>query len=147
MVRENVPAPVRIDDEFLAHEVYRPLEHPLHLLDHFHPIEQRVPGVGLELHEHVHVAVGAKVVAQDGAEERELADLPLAAERLDLRLPHREAFRDVELVQGRRSVPAGSAHGAPISRETKAMDRLLLEPRCTQHPNVQTGSAPRMASN
>src|SRR5688572_16145376 len=94
-VCQDVTASVWIDDELFPHQIDITTEQRLQLFNHLHPVEERMVGIRSELHQHVHVAVGAKVVAQDGAEEREFADLPLAAERLDLLLRDFDVHADL----------------------------------------------------
>src|SRR5947209_6864109 len=70
-------------DRTARDEINPPPQDRTQLFGHRGVLKQAPFGFGSERHEHVHIALGAEVVAQDRAEERELSDLPAAAKRFD----------------------------------------------------------------
>ena len=60
--------------------ILRPAEQGLQLVLDGNPVLEAQVCRGVELDEHVHVAVGSEVIAQHGLEERELSDLVTAAQ-------------------------------------------------------------------
>src|ERR1039458_10395233 len=60
-------------------QVHFSAQHPAKFALHLHDAEQTGNMLTLELHQHIHVAVGSKTVREDGPEEREFADVVLPA--------------------------------------------------------------------
>ncbi len=65
-----------------ADQVYLPSEYLLQLSLHPNEVEQSMPCSWPESYKYVYVAFGGEVVAKAGAEQRELHNVPLPAERL-----------------------------------------------------------------
>ena len=66
----------------LVDEVYGATEKALQFAGHLQQVHKAPVGVRLEVHQHIDVAVGAEVVAQGGAEYRQLAYAPTPAKCL-----------------------------------------------------------------
>ena len=72
--------------------------------------QQTHPSLGLELDEDIHVAVGSEVIAEDGPEEGQTAEVVGPAERLDL------LIRNVDSCLAHSGIlPAGAARGNCVS--------------------------------
>src|SRR3990172_5101107 len=83
----GVAAPL---DPPAAHHVHRPSQDPLQFVLHVDVVKEAPRRVRCERHQHVDIAVGTEILAQHGAEEGELGDLPAAAEVRDA------FFRDID---------------------------------------------------
>ena len=68
-------------------------EQDVQFITHIHEVPQTPGCFRLETHENVDIAVGAEILAQDGAEQSKLLDLPPAAES------NEPIFRDVDSVK------------------------------------------------
>ena len=80
---EDGAAAEGVAEALLLDEVHVPAEEGDQFVAHLDQMEEVPRVIGLEAHEDIHVAVGPEVVAEDRAEQGELADPPLAAEGLD----------------------------------------------------------------
>src|SRR5438105_15534586 len=76
----DVVATEGVTDSALFDEIDRTSEQYLQFILHVEEGREAPMRVGSELHHHIHVAVGAEVVAHHRAEERQLHDLPAPAE-------------------------------------------------------------------
>jgi hypothetical protein len=78
-VQDGTPAE-RIPQTLLLNQIDIAAKQGDQLVAHLHQMGKIPFGRRLETHQHVHVAMRAKVRAQDGPEQRELLDPPAAAE-------------------------------------------------------------------
>jgi hypothetical protein len=79
MIEYFVP-PEGISNGVLFHNVNLPVEDAFKLFLHLHNIQQAPGSIGGKGYKNVNVAVGAKIIPQNGAEQRKLRNLPPPAE-------------------------------------------------------------------
>src|SRR6202165_4184834 len=72
--------PKRIHNRSPLNEIHRPAYELLEVVFQLDEVPQAHVRLGCEAHHHVDVALRAKVVAHDGAEQGQLCDLPATAE-------------------------------------------------------------------
>jgi len=127
--REDGVAAEGIAKPFLGHEIDGPPEDIPQLVDHVHPVVQAPFRPVGELDEDVHVTLRPKVVAEHGAEERQLPHPPSAAELCN------QLLRHIDLWHGHRVHPFTRLHSiiATGFRAVKTRPRSLRMP----HPQQQ----------
>jgi len=70
---------VRVAQGFFFHEVNGAAKYFLQFLLHFDHVPQASGSLWMETDQHIHIAVGAKVIPQNGAKQAEFHHLPAAA--------------------------------------------------------------------
>lgn len=124
-VEDGAPAE-GISQTLLFDQIDVPSEQGDQFIAHLDQMEQVPFGRWLETHQHIHVAMGAEVGAQDGPEQRELPDLPAAAELLDP--VHRNV--DVPADRGLTSIALQIAYGfSPIQQDIRCTCKSIVEGR------------------